>query len=419
MNIVYITARDYMGPQFNGHLLKQELEKRGHTVNMFVGESRFQENGIHEVNEARSGSYLAQVMRKIIGLIEKKIVRLEELLSLYSLLPMASLEIYFSDWYRKADIIHLQLPHSASFFSLFNLLFLERRKKLLWTMHDPWLATGHCVHPQSCQRWLTGCGSCPDLAAPLQIRRDTTALMWKLKHWILKHTDITFTVASEWMAELVTQSPIISNHPCHNIPFGIDFDIFKPYDHKETRAHFGIPPTAKVIAFRSQPFPNSLKGTEYIEKALKKLTFSEQVYLLTFETKGGLDHLKNRYKIIDLGWVLEQSEVARALSTADVFLMPSVAEAFGLMAIESMACGTPVIGFEKTALPKVIHAPYGGIAVPHKDHHALAMAIQEIFENLNMRRSLSEEGIRIVKTYYSVDHYIEGHINLYQRLMVE
>ena len=107
-----------------------------------------------------------------------------------------------------------------------------------------------------------------------------------------------------------------------------------------------------------------------------------------------------------------------ALGAADIFLMPSTAEAFGLMAVEAMACGTPVIVFEGTALPKTIHAPLGGLAVP-PDADALAGAIKELLTNTSLRQTMADFGGKIVRRDHTLDLYVSRHLDFYQELIQE
>jgi glycosyltransferase involved in cell wall biosynthesis len=181
----------------------------------------------------------------------------------------------------------------------------------------------------------------------------------------------------------------------------------------------GLPRDAQVIAFRSVQHGRNFKGMEYIEAALQRYKPAKETWLLTFEGKGGLDSLRGKYKFLELGWIEDTGAIAEALNAADLFLMPSIAEAFGLMAIESMACGTPVIVFEGTALPQTIDAPDCGIAVPYKDSVALAQAISQALGDTDLYRRLRENGLRHVAAKHSFETYAEGYLRLYERLTEE
>jgi glycosyltransferase involved in cell wall biosynthesis len=404
VNILYITAYDAVGQHFNGYLLHKAFRARGHNSQMVVAQSRFDEPEIHELGSRFSKS------------IDSVIARIERELSFHSILPISALSLYYAPYYRTADIVHLQLLHASPFFSLLNIPPMSQQHRLVWTIHDPWLMSGHCVHSLDCDRWLTGCGRCPDLGLPIPIKRDTSAFSWKLKRWLMHRSDISLIVASQWMKERVCRSPILSHLPCVVIPFGINAKVFKPRDQAESRARFGIPHDANVLAFRWTP-NFVLKGTSQIEKALHLLKPVKPLYLLTFDDKCSISALKNKYHFIELGWVDDPRQIALALSAADLFLMPSIAESFGMMAVESMACGTPVIVFEGTSLPSVIDAPRGGIAVPYMDHEALAQAIKTLLNNGALRQSLVENGLRIVQQRYTLDSYVRRHLELYEGLL--
>lgn len=405
MNILYTTAYDRDGQQFNGYLLHKELLNLGHNSHFAVFEKYLHDPEIHEI-----GGVFLRVMNTCLSYAERY-------LSLHSVLPILSFALMGAPYYREAELIHLELLHAKQFFSLFALPLMTRTRPVIWTIHDPWLLSGHCVHPMDCERWLTGCGDCPDLGISLPIRSDRTALNWKIKKWVMHHSRLSLVVASPWMYDRVKRSPILSHLPCHLIPFGVDTTIFNSEDKIANRQHFGIPKEDFVIAFRSVPFSRNFKGTDYVEKALLAIKPTRNVHLLTFEGVGGLDSLRARFPFTELDWVTDRHLLAQALGAADVFLMPSTAETFGMMAVESMACGTPVIAFEGTSLPGVIHAPRGGIAVPYGDHLALAHTIEMLMDDNSALTSLSVEATRIVKEEYTMELYLKRHLSLYNAIL--
>ncbi len=278
------------------------------------------------------------------------------------------------------------------------------------------MITGHCTYSLGCERWKTGCGECPDLTIPFEIAEDETERNWRLKKQVVDCCDFTIIVGSKFAYDQIKQSPILQDVPCRLIPYGIDIHTFKPCDKRDARALFGIPERARVIAFRSAPFHRNYKGTEYIEKALAKLKSDVPIVLLTFEARGGLDSLRSKYEFVELGWVAERARIASAMNAADIFLMPSEAEYFGMMAAEAMACGTPVVVFEGTALPEVVDAPNAGIAVPRRNDEALRHAIEKLLRDSDLRTEMGKAGIERVRREYTLDAYLHGHFDLYEEL---
>lgn len=407
MKILAITAWDSAGEQFNGYLVHRELLRQGHQSDMAVMFKQKDDPRIHLLGNALS---------RICDL--KPITLVEKVLGIQRLLPISGHFLFLKKYYRDADLIHLHVIHGVSFFSLLLLPLITRRHRVVWTLHDPWIVTGHCVYPLDCQRWKEGCGSCPDLTLPFPVRRDATGFMWLVKKWLLDHSQFDIIVVSKWMDNLVASSPIVSRFPRHIIPLGLDIQRCAGFDGSLFRERYSIPPEAVVIAFRYRGKNDTIKGWPYIEEALMKIQLDRPVCLLVFDQTGGMQKLKERYQVVELGWLKNHEPILEALSAADLFLMPSVAEAFGMMAVESMACGTPVIVFEGTALPDVVHAPLGGIAVP-RDADALAGAIETVLKDRELYDSLVENGRRIVREVYTVEQYTQRHIDLYRDLISE
>jgi Glycosyltransferase len=141
-------------------------------------------------------------------------------------------------------------------------------------------------------------------------------------------------------------------------------------------------------------------------------------HVLCFESDGtDLEKLQTRFTVIPMPWLQGGTEVAQAMRAADVFLMPSIGETFGMMAIEAMACGTPVVVFEGTALPDVVAAPHAGVAVPQGDAEAFAAAITRLMTELDLRCSVIEEGLARVARDYTEATYLSRHLSLYEELI--
>jgi len=407
MKIVQVSGYDVLGAQVNGYLLHKFLEERGHDSHMVVSRKLSSDPHVHQL-----GSPALERLNRVAGFAQKAI-------STHCMLPVLAAGVADLPCVVGADVVNLQLLHNAQFFSLFQLPRLTRKRRVILSVHDMFLFTGHCVYSLDCERWMTGCGECPDLEIPFRMLSDTTALNWKLKRQVFARSSLDLVVGSPWQAERVRKSPILRHFPLHYIPYGVDTRVYRVRDKAAIRAKLGIPQDATVISFRSVRHGRNFKGTEYIETALQRYQPTTETWLLTFEGKDGLDSLRGKYKLMELGWIEDTGVIAEALNAADLFLMPSIAEAFGLMAIESMACGTPVIVFEGTALPETIDAPNSGIAVPYKDSAALAHAIGRVLGDPDLYRRLRENGLHHVAAKHSFEAYAEGYLRLYERLTEE
>ena len=109
--------------------------------------------------------------------------------------------------------------------------------------------------------------------------------------------------------------------------------------------------------------------------------------------------------------------MAEFYNLCDIFIMPSEAESFGMMAIEAMASATPVICFKKTVIEELIYAPECGIAVDYKNTCELQKAVQYLMDNKEerTRRSMLSRKIAIEK--YKFQDYVNQHINIYNNIL--
>jgi glycosyltransferase involved in cell wall biosynthesis len=97
--------------------------------------------------------------------------------------------------------------------------------------------------------------------------------------------------------------------------------------------------------------------------------------------------------------------------------MPSTAEACGLMAIEAMACGTPVIAFDGTSLPGILCAPEGGLAVPQGDVPALTATLERLLRDGEERERLGRRARAIAQRQYDVRDHYDRIIDLYRNIL--
>jgi glycosyltransferase involved in cell wall biosynthesis len=408
MNILHINSHDLLGARFNGYDMQKIIYDK-HEVAMAVWEKNSTNTNVHLIPPS-SNFFL----KKMTGLL----ITLTARLGFDRLFGFAGALLPYKSFFKRADIIHLHLIHNYSNFSILSLPKLCRKKPLVWTLHDPWAFTGGCEHSFECEKWITGCHSpCPHPRARSILKRYTPNLHWKLKKYIYSKTDLTLIVASEWMKNKISLSPLLGHLPCSLIPFGVDINIFQIGDKSKARKELGINTDDKVIAFRDPGFKvDKFKGMKWLMEALKIYEPEKPTSLLIFQDGNAFDILSPKYNIVKTGWI-NDNQMAVALSAADIFLMPSIQESFGLMAVESMSCGVPVVVFEGSALPSIIKAPIGGLAVPSKDSLALANAIEFLLENEVERLKMGSQARAIVEAEYSIELYIQRHFELYNSII--
>ncbi len=402
MRVLQVNGYQSPGRRFNGLSLKPHLEALGVSSKHFVWEQDRQEEGVVSLH----GKLLRKVNRFTRGV--------EKVLSLQSQLYSNGMHMRRMEAFREADLVHYHIIHSG-FLSMQSLPAMTAEKPSLWTLHDPWAMTGHCIHPFSCQRWKTGCGQCPDLKTDFAIQRDTTALNFRLKRMAYRRSNFEILVASSWMENMVRQSPLMDGVPVHKVPFGLDLDFFRPGDQAAAKARLGIEPHRLVLCFRS--VVNDFKGLQYVIEALDRLQTQVPICLLTLNDKGRIEKFKDRFQVVELGWTNDDSVMQDVYSATDLFLMPSLADSFGLMAVEAMACGKPTICFEGTALPEVVFTPEAGLAVPSRDSAALAAAMERLIGDPQERLARGARSRQLAEQHYDIRLQAERMVDVYERVI--
>jgi glycosyltransferase involved in cell wall biosynthesis len=193
---------------------------------------------------------------------------------------------------------------------------------------------------------------------------------------------------------------------------GIDTERFAPTP-SDLRARLGLA-EAQVLLFVG--FCTARKGLEYLAAALRQLP--PQVHLLVI---GRWDERYRRQvlaaagdaapRVLALGYVPDE-DLPAYYTMADLFVMPSLLEGFGLPIAEALACGTAVVTTAAGACPEVVGP--GGLVVPAMDANALALAIGSLLQQPERRQALARLGRAWARSALSAEHMVQGHLEAYE-----
>ena len=114
-------------------------------------------------------------------------------------------------------------------------------------------------------------------------------------------------------------------------------------------------------------------------------------------------------------FVGEQQDLVPWLSSADLFLLPSNKESFGLSALEALSCGVPVIGCNVGGLPEVVRHGETGILLPPGDIAGLSAAATEILGDPEKWRAMSELGAADARARFSEDAIVPLYEEIYRK----
>lgn len=341
------------------------------------------------------------------------------LTSLDNLFSTGATSVLNHPYFRETDIIHLQLTHLGLFMSPFTLQRIANLRPTAWTIHDMWPITGACIQSLDCEKWTNGChGRCPAPRVRGVSKHYSPRLLAALKHWIFTNTNAHLIVASDWMRNQCLNSSWAKNKKISKIKFGVHTNVFTASRRSPARKLLNISDNELVITFRGvDSLGDRFKGISTLVKALSIVTKHRRVTMVILQDSSSFEIFSPRNRLLRMGWLSNPYDVANALSVADVFIMPSSAESFGLMAIEAMACGTPVIASNAGALPEHVRPPLGGLIFKTGDPIDLAERIDHILDSPKLRKQISSNGRQLVEAEYSFDRYVSDHITLYKRML--
>ena len=235
-----------------------------------------------------------------------------------------------------------------------------------------------------------------------------------MQHVVTKRMDRVITVSASAAEETknVFKVPTQKLRVIYN---GIDTTIFRKVD-GEDKQHGHL-----IMVGNSQ---DRKKGLVYLLEALRLLQRKNDVKL-TIVDRGLPDNeyapqLVNRYNLdgrVNFTGKVGLEELVEHYSRAEVAVVPSLYEGFGLPAAEAMACGLPVIATTAGALPEVVEDGKSGILVPPQDSHALAKAIEQLLNDEQLRRVMGEEGRKRVQTHFTWEQAAKKTLEVYQEVL--
>jgi glycosyltransferase involved in cell wall biosynthesis len=268
----------------------------------------------------------------------------------------------------------------------------------------PWVATMH-YHPA---------------------RQDQTAL----RRGLLQVQDLLFGASTYRNADAIIavteqERKILANFiPAKRIrviPLGIDLALWTPPERGEPRAAGPPELPPQYMLYTGRIAQN--KGLALLFDAVARIPVAERIPLVIMGRDWGVRpqlelqarRLGIENDLVWLGHVEDPAEYRRVFRRATLFTFPSEWEAFGLVLLEAMASGVPIIATAVGGVPEVLDGGRAGRLVPYGDPDLLAAGIRDLLGSPDRSAELVAVGRRRVQGY-SWDRFIEAHLALYAEL---
>ena len=240
---------------------------------------------------------------------------------------------------------------------------------------------------------------------------------------------------------LVAESPASKQHTVWHydidpanvtvIPCGVDMDRFRPQDKRRARADLSLPPMAPILLFVGRLQPS--KGIDTLLRAAADIR-RDHPSVCVLVVGGGLDDqdeqetaelnrlqtLGDRLGLRNVYYIKAQSQekLARYYAAADVFVMPSHYESFGMVVLEAMACGTPVVASEVGGLSSTVIHGDSGLLVPPGDWRAFARAISRLLASPQLQSAMGRAGPQRARAF-AWPHIVKNNVQVYHRLILQ
>lgn len=286
----------------------------------------------------------------------------------------------------KPNIVHLHNLHEGyiNLKMLFN--FLDKENiNVVWTLHDCWSFTGHCPHFDmiKCNKWKKKCYNCSIYKNYPKSLFDNSKKMYERKKKIftgLKEDNLTIVTPSIWLSNMVKKS-FLSKYNTVVINNGINLDVFKPSTSNDYfKNKYGIV-NKKVLLGVSYNWTNN-KGLDIFVKLANDLDSKYQIVLVGTSKK--IDKILPP-NVISIHRTSSQEELIKIYSSADMFINPTREEVFGLVNVEALACGLPVITFNTGGSPEIIDDSCGYV-IEKDNYDELKKYITDYFKNERFKK---------------------------------
>lgn len=197
---------------------------------------------------------------------------------------------------------------------------------------------------------------------------------WDLNAWVWKrkarHRTLPFHIVtpSRWLAKCAQSIALMQDWPVRVIPNAIDTEAWSPVPMRQARHALDLSPDVPLVLFGAMEGSSDLrKGFVHLRDALLRLhAEGRHLHLLVFG--GGEEEMNLPFPVHFAGEVSDIARLRRIYAADDVFALPSRQDNLPSTGVETLACGTPMVGFDIGGLPDLVpHRDIGYLARPFED----------------------------------------------------
>jgi glycosyltransferase involved in cell wall biosynthesis len=320
-------------------------------------------------------------------------------------------------WVVGADVLHLHwVPGLLASRDVGRLLAAGRR--VVWTLHDEWPYTGGCHFSAGCDRWRSRCADCP------QLRSDPHRIVeaaFDDKVAELAEGSLTVAAPSRWLAERAAGSVALGKRRAVCIEHGLDLATWCPVGRDARRVELDLTPHDALILFTAGDVSERRKGFHVLLDALAKVPPTVagaklHVAVLGWCPTEAIDAARARLPmpVLTLGSIADDPRAAASYAAADLFVIPSLEDNMPNTIVESLACGTPVVGSAAGGIPEALTRQSFEACAPVGDAAGLAARITSVLSMRGEAERLRRESRAIAERHYGLERHARDYLALYR-----
>ena len=300
---------------------------------------------------------------------------------------------------KNPDIVHLHWINGG----MINVKdLLKINKPIVWTMHDYWPFSGGYHYP--IDRKYSNFKKNDQI---IEIKKKVYEKINKIK----------FIAVSENLMNEAKKSYLLFNKDVNYINNPLNSHLFKSMNKSECRGRYGINDDLTILFCSNNSINKKNKNFVFLKNVLNEFSKNKTINLIICgEKKIVKDKIKfnKNIKLYETGFTNSEKELSMIYNCADITAVPSNKEAFGQVASESCACGTPVIALRNTGLSDIII---------HKENGYLCMDenISDFINGINwinnQSKNILSEKCKNSVSKFSYDFIAKKYIEIYNEIL--
>ncbi len=325
----------------------------------------------------------------------------------------------------KPDILHIHNLHGGwADLGLISQLCSDMR--IIISLHDEWLITGHCVAVRECTEWGNFCFHCPHKKRYPEIKRNISAKIRQKKYEFLKSLamyDVLLVSPSNYLKKRFEQSKMWEGREIRIIPHGINTKAYcnKSKNKNELRRRLDLPLESTIVLFVANGGAKSkFSDFSVLEDLMKDVeNRTSNICFLSIGENDLSQRIaikKKNILLYRIGYV-DEKNLVDYFSASDLFVYPSNADTFGLVIAEAMAASLPVMSTMVGAIPELIeHLKTGVLVAPRNLAELLAAFNDFLDKKLEYNLMAKNAREKIVKSY-DVQHMMSKILTFYKEIL--